>query len=278
MATSTERLELLFSSFMVMPFISAILAGWLCGVIGPYFVWRRLAVFSSTISHAALTPIAVAQALNMPQSTLLIPFSSLVSYLLVKLEEKGNLEMDSILSIFFSGFMALGILIMTLTGMGSIDAVHFLFGDILLVSFEDTLILTCVTALTTGYVFYYRRDLILLSLQKDIATVSGINTKRHTFLLTLLCGLTVTVLLSVMGIILATSLLIVPPLIAAKLSSSLRVYSIWSVIVGVGLTLGGLVLSFVLDAPSGPAIAVLGMVLYGLALLFDTKRRSVNLG
>ncbi|MGE3973332.1 MAG: metal ABC transporter permease [Bdellovibrionales bacterium] len=267
MDTSTERFELLFSQFMLMPFIAALLAGWLCGLIGPLFVWRRLAVFSSTISHAALTPIAVAQALQMPQSILLLPFSSLLSILLVKLEEKGSLELDSILSIFFAGFMGLGILIMTLTGLGSIDAVHFLFGDILLVTREDVMTLAVITLVTSSYVLYYRRDILLLSLHKDIATVSGVATQKHIYILTVLCGLTVTVLLSVMGIILATSLLIVPPLIAARLSRSLKSYSLWSIGLGITLTLCGLIISFMIDAPSGPAISVLGMILYGFTFL-----------
>ncbi|MEQ1875496.1 MAG: metal ABC transporter permease [Bdellovibrionia bacterium] len=254
--------ELLTSPIFAQSLQAALLAGFLCGFVGPIFVWRRLALFGNAISHASLTPIALAQLAGLPFVALLFPFSLGLSVLLTKIERKGFPELDSVLSIFFSGLMALGILILSTTGGGSSEAVHYLFGDVLLVSHTDLLILGLVTLAIIIYAAISWRDLVLMALHSDLAEVEGVPVARHTYFLMALCGLAVTCVLLLMGVILATSLIVVPPMIARSFTHTLKSHVIASVVIGAAMSVGGLTLAVALDTASGPTIAVVGLVLF----------------
>jgi zinc transport system permease protein len=259
--------ELLTSPLVIQAMQAALLAGFLCGFVGPLFVWRRMALFGNTISHASLTPIAIAQIAKIPFVSVLFPFSIGLSLLLTKIEQKGYPELDSVLSIFFSGLMALGILLLSLGGGGSSEAVHFLFGDVLLVTRSDLTVLAFISLLVIIYAGVFWRDLILMAVHSELATVEGIPVSRHVYALMALSGLAVTCVLLLMGVILATSLMIVPPMIARSFAQTLRGHFIASVIVGALMSVGGLLLAIVLDTASGPTIAVVGLVLFILSSL-----------
>ncbi|HEX4922537.1 MAG TPA: metal ABC transporter permease [Bdellovibrionales bacterium] len=255
-------IELLTSPFVWQALQAALLAGFLCGLVGPLFVWRRLALFGNAISHASLTPIALAQIAAVPFAVVLFPFSLGLSMLLTKIEERGFPELDSVLSIFFSGLMALGILILSFSEGGSSEAVHFLFGDILLVSRADLMLLAAVAVAVVVYAVISWRDLVLMSVHAELAAVEGVPVRRHVYLLMGLCGLAVTCVLLLMGAILATSLMVVPPMIARGFTHTLKSHVIASVLIGVAMSTGGLLLAVVLDTASGPTIAVVGMTLF----------------
>ncbi len=108
--------------------------------------------------------------------------------------------------------MALGILLLSLSGGGSSEAVHFLFGDILLVSQRDLLLLSSVSVAIAIYTFLYWREIVLMAVHADLATVEGVAVTRHTYVLMALCGLAVTCLLMLMGVILAIQIGIFWPL------------------------------------------------------------------
>jgi zinc transport system permease protein len=263
------NMELLTSPFVLQALEASVVAGFLCGLAGPFFVWRRLALFGNTISHASLTPIALAQIAHVPFTTVLFPFSVTLSLILTKIEQRGYPELDSVLSIFFSGLMALGILLLSLSGGGSSEAVHFLFGDILLVSQRDLILLSSVSVAVAVYTFIYWREIVLMAVHTDLATVEGVAVNHHTYFLMALCGLAVTCLLMLMGVILATTLMIVPPMIARSFTETLKSHVIASVIIGVLVSVGGLLLSVALDTASGPTIAVAGLILFLISSVFQ---------
>ena len=251
-----------------MPILASICAGYLCGIIGPYLLWRRLSMFSSSISHAAMTPVAIAHVFGLPTFLVLYPFSAMLSLGITRAEERGLFESDSILTLFFAGFMALGVLILASTGAESEEALHYLFGEISSMSPADYLLLVSVTFLVLIYVLKNRRELALLCLNRDLAISEGVPVRRHIYILNLLAAITVVCLLSVMGIILATALLVGPALIAASMSKSLKAMLAWSVAIGVACSLGGLVLSGILGWSSGSTIAVLTLTFFLISLLF----------
>jgi zinc transport system permease protein len=265
-------MELLTSPFVVQGLKGALLAGFLCGFVGPLFVWRRLSLFGNAVSHAALTPIAVAQIAQVPVVAVLFPFTIGFSFVLTKIEEKGFSELDSVLSIFFSGLMATGILLLSFSGGGSAEAVHYLFGDILLMSERDIGILGGVSLLIILYSAFFWRDLVLMAVNNDLALVEGIAVKRHTYILMALCGLAVTCILLFMGVILATTLMVAPPMIARGFTDRLRTHVMASVVIGVVMAVSGLLVSVWADLSSGPTIAVVGLLLFMVSFLFGKNK------
>lgn len=268
---STDKIEFLTSHLFLQAFASAWVGGILCGIIGPFLLWRRLAMFSGSISHAALTPMAIASVAGVPVYSVLYPFSILLAFGITRAEEKGIVETDSVLSLFFSGFMAVGVLILVSSGIGSSEAVHFLFGDVLLVTLPDLAGLGIVALVTIFYVLRYKKDLVLLSLNHDIAVSEGVAVRQHKYILNLLTAVTVVCLLAIVGIILTTSLIVGPALIASSFSKNLKTMFLSSGILGFVCAGGGLLLSVFLDTASGPTIAVLTLILFLTSLVFRRR-------
>jgi zinc transport system permease protein len=187
---------------------------------------------------------------------------------ITRAEEKGLFESDSVLTVFFAGFMAMGVLILVSSGAGSEEAIHFLFGDISTIQMSDLLGLLGVTVLVCFYVLKYRKQLSLLCLHRDLAVSEGVPVRRHIYLLNFLAAVTVVCLLGLMGIILATALLVGPALIAASFSRNLKSMLISSAVIGIGCSVSGLYLSSILGWASGSTIAVLTLALFLISLLF----------
>jgi len=266
-----ERLEFFNSLLFMQTFAAALVGGLLCGVIGPYLLWRRLSMFSSSISHAALTPMAIASVAGLSSPLVLYPFSLLLAVAITRAEEKGVFESDSVLTLFFAGFMAIGVLILVSSGAGSSEAVHYLFGDVLLIENKDLLSLFGVAALVSIFVLRYKKDLVLMCLNKDLAMSEGINVRRHIYILNLLAAVTVVCLLGLVGIILTTSLIVGPALIASSVSKNLKTMLWRSALIGALCSCGGLILSVLLDWSSGPTIALLTLLGFMLSLFFVQK-------
>jgi len=251
--------------------LASALAGLMCGLIGPYFVWRKLSNYANALSHAALTPLAVAKIYQLPMLSVLVPFTLLFSLFTHWLGNRKNPEMDSVLSILFAGFMALGLLLIVTTGGGSSEAIHYLFGDILLISQTDLILMIVTTLITALFVISQKNKLVLLSLNPEFASVYGVKSHLQNLLLILFCGLVVIFCLSLMGIILTTSLLLVPAMTAQLFSKTLRQHLLLSSLLGVLISCTGWWLALELDFPIGPSIAFFSLVVFSLASMKRIK-------
>lgn len=248
-------------------FVAALLIGLLCGALGPYLVWKRLGLLGDSVSHASLAVIALALALGLSESVLLIPFAVLLGLAMSYLQEKNYSELDSILAIFFAGFMGLGLLIMSKTGRGSEEVLHALFGDIESTSTSDIATLAVLTVFVLAYLLKFRKTLQLIIVQPDLARVEGVNVRTHTTILLVTCSVTVALCLKLMGVVLVTMLFVAPSLISLSLAKSARQHSVLSLVVGVALAVGGTALAFGFTLPVSATIATLGLVIFAITTL-----------
>lgn len=264
--------ELLTSEISWLVVVAAAIAGLLCGALSPYLVWKRLGLLSDSVSHASLMVIAVALAFDLSESLLLIPFSICIGLMLSYLQKKNYKELDSAIAIFFAGFMGIGLIIMHITGNGSEEVLHALFGDIQDIT-EVNLVLLCVlTVLVLGYLAKYKSELRLTLVQPDLARVEGISVDKHTTALLVLCSVTVAICLQIMGIVLVTMLLVAPSMISVAYAKSSKSHSMLSLIVGVLMALFGVLLAKTFHFPVSATIATLGLVLFFISVF--TKRRT----
>lgn len=272
--TIATAIELFQAPFFREALLGSLLAGAICGLLGPYIVWRRLGLMGDSISHASLTAVAGALYFQVPLNLVLFPFTLGVSLFLAWIEEQKVSEADSVLAVFFAGFLAVGILIMTTMGQGSAELVHVLLGEILLISSGDLLLLGCVLAVILVFLRVTRWQLTLIMLQPDLARIEGFPVRRFNYLLMALVGLTVAACLKLMGVILLTALLMVPPMTAKSLSGTLNGQLKWSFIISVALAMLGTLLAFYLDWPTGPTIAGFGLIVYLLSVGVKVLRTS----
>lgn len=265
---------MLTEPFMQRALLVALALGPLCGFLGVFVTARRMAFFSDTIAHAALAGVAVGFWLGTADPTLpMLAVCLAVAFLILWLKERTALLTDTLMAILLSTSVAFGLVVMSLlkNARGELD--RFLFGDIISVGWNDVT-LAAIVATGVGMALLFRlNDLVLLATHEDLAHVSGIRVRRLNQLFVTVLTLTVALSIRLLGIILVTSLLVVPAAAARNLATSLRQQLLLSLLVGVSGAIGGVLLSYPLNAPTGPLICLTLAGIFAISIGVEPLRR-----
>jgi ABC-type Mn2+/Zn2+ transport system permease subunit len=260
------------TEFLAYPFMQrALLAGLLVGcsasVLGVLVILRRTAFFGDAIAHASLAGVAIGllSGWNPLFGATGVGVGLAMSLHIV--ERHTRLALDSVLGFILPFFMALGVVLLSLQPGYQPELMSFLFGSILTVS-HDTLLLvagmTCVVL--TGFVCW-RPQLLFAAFDEEAAQLAGI---RVGLMLTgyhILLALVVIASIRTVGILLANALLIIPAATAKMLARSLAHMFVLAPLLGGMSVVGGMIVSYYLDLPSGPAIVLLsGLLFLGVAI------------
>jgi zinc transport system permease protein len=260
---------MLTEPFMQRALLAALLLGPLCALLGVFVTARRLSFFSDTIAHAALTGVALGFWWGLADPTLpLLFFSLLVAAAIFWLKENTELLTDTIMALLLSGSVAVGIIILSLLKGYRGQLQRYLFGDILAIGWQEVGMAALLFAVVGAGMFAYLSELSLITVQEEMAQVCGVPVRTLNYLFVLVLTLTVAVSIRLLGIILVTSLLVIPPAAARNLSRTLRQQILLSLLFGLLGGVGGALGSYQLDVPCGPAIVLtcLGLFLLSLAL------------
>ncbi|MBX9765706.1 MAG: metal ABC transporter permease [Bdellovibrionales bacterium] len=244
--------------------LAAVFVGLLCGLLGPYLVWRKLGLLGDALGHSSASAAALAHWMQVGLSTIFIPFGLLVSFLLAWISEDETFDFSSTLAVVFVGFFALGVLGLLGTGESAEELVHFIVGGGQNIFWADVGVLAGTFLLSLGYMLKYRRDLILISVHQDLARVNRVPVRRHHYVIVALAGVSIMLSLKVTGVLLVTSLLMAPPLVAGVFAQGLRMLLILSPLVGGVFAFAGAWLARSFQWPLGATIAATAF----LALLF----------
>jgi len=173
--------------------------------------------------------------------------------------------------------MAVGVVFVYKTPGYAPNLMTYLFGNILLVSRHDLMVILILAASVLTVLFIFFKGIVAVAFDEVFARVQGVRVRFLMSLLLAMIALSVVILIQVVGIILVVALLTIPSVASLMLWKDLRSVLLGSVLIGVGITLGGLVLSFYYDLPSGPAIILLGAVLLvGVYGVKKMPRRSLE--
>jgi len=242
--------------------MAAVLASILCGIIGAVIVEKRLVSMSGGIAHTSFGGIGLGYLLNVPPIITGMIFAIIASISLPVIKRKTNTASDTLIGIFWATGMALGILFIGLTPGYPPDMTSYLFGDILTVS-TLYLILLSVLSIVVLIVFismfnYWKAYLF----DETYLHVIGVKTSFFERILYILIALAIVLLIKVVGIILAIALLTIPSAIAKLYTKQLKVMMIAATLISLFTSIGGLVLSYYFNIPSGATIILLAVVIY----------------
>lgn len=254
--------------FMQRALIAGAFLGILLASLGAFVTLRRMAFFGEGIAHASLAGIAIAIFGGIPPLPIGILWAIGIALLIFLLERKTRLASDTLIGILFTASMAFGVIIMSLTDGYQPELVSFLFGSILGITTMDLWIIGILSTLIIAWLLPNIKNLTLLSLSEDTAKTMGIRTRLLTATLYIALAITTVLGVKILGIILISALLILPSATSRLLSHSFKEYFFASIIFAEITILGGLLLSFYLDSPSGATIVLLGTALFFLALPF----------
>jgi ABC-type Mn2+/Zn2+ transport system permease subunit len=253
--------------FMQRALLAALGLAPLCALLGVFVTARRLAFFSDTVAHAALAGVAVGLGLGLASPTWPVLFLSfLVAAAIFWLKRHTELLTDTIMALLLSGAVAAGVVGLSLLRSPPREVHSILFGDILAVGWQETALAWLLAAGVIAGGARWLKDLTLLTLHEELAQACGVSVTRLEFCFLLAFTATVAVTTRLLGVILVTSLFVVPPASARNLSRNLRQHLVLSAVFGLCSGAGGVVAAYQLDLPCGPAIVLTGLALFLLSL------------
>lgn len=274
MAMSLTITAIIMDDFLIRAVLAGCAVALVAGPLGAFVVWRRMAYFGATLSHASLLGIALGLLLGV-ETTLGVLAVCLVVALLMGLRHPAMksqmLSEDTVLGILAHGTLALGLVAVAFLGDVRFDLNAYLFGDILAVGTGDLYRLYgggVVVAIVLAMIW---RPLLSATVDEELAIVEGVPVHAHRLVFMLLLAGVVALAMKVVGILLVTSLLIIPAAAARQLSTTPEQMAMLAAICGCLSVVGGMWGSATYDTPSGPSIVVAALVIFIATRLF---RRS----
>ncbi len=267
----TDLLPFLQYPFMQRALVAVVTVGFLCAVMGVYVTLRSMSFFSDAISHSALAGIALGVLLGIDPVVAAVVFCVAVAAGITFLTVRTELTSDTVIGVFFSGSMALGVLLIGLQKGYQTDLLSYLFGDVLAVNNLDVGLSLGLAAIVVFSLFRRSTLLIKIAFNRDLALVEGARVVAWDYAFMMLLALTVAVSVKIVGIVLVSALIIVPAAAARNVASDFRRLMGIAIVIGLTGAIAGLVASYYLDTASGPTM-VMVVVLIFVATLIAGRR------
>lgn len=263
----------MLDDFFVRALIAGIGIAVMAGPLGCFVIWRRMAYFGDTMAHSALLGVALSLLFDLNLMVAVFIVAAAVSLLLLFLQRRGALSTDALLGILSHSALSIGLVIVAFMTWVRIDLVGFLFGDILAVSESDIDIIWGGGILVIFAIVYLWRPLLASTVNPELAEAEGMKPERARLFFMLLMALVIAIAMKIVGILLITSLLIIPAATARRFSASPEIMAVLASVIGALAVTGGLFGSLHWDTPSGPSIVVAALALFVLSLLPIGRRR-----
>lgn len=267
--------------FMLYAVLAGTLASVACGVVGSYVVARRITYIAGSIAHAILGGIGAARYLQVTQGwEFLDPLYGAVAAALAAAVVIGLVSLyagereDTVIGAVWALGMAVGILFITATPGYEGDLMRYLFADINLVPPEDLLLLAGLDVIVIAVSLRFYQQFLAICFDEEFARLRGLRVEFYYLLLLCLTALTVVLLVTVVGVLLAVALLTLPAAVAGHFSRRLWQMMLLATFFSLLFTLGGLGISYTPELPAGATIIVLAGVAYLLIALTSRWWRS----
>jgi zinc transport system permease protein len=256
----------MIDDFLLRALAAGIGASLAAGPLGCFVVWRRLAYFGDTMAHSALLGLALGFLLGIAPVIGIAAVTLAVAALMFTLERRTEVPADTLLGILSHGALALGLVAIGLMSWLRVDLMGVLFGDVLAVSMQDIVLIYVAAAIVLVVLWRIWEPLLTATVSSDLARAEGLGGQRASLLFTLLLALVIAVSIKVVGVLLITSLLILPAAAARRWARSPEAMVAGAVLIGIVSVVAGLGFSVELDTPAGPSIVLVAFVIFLLGL------------
>ncbi len=242
------------------------------GPFGSFVVWRRLAYFGDTLAHSALLGVALGFLLHINLTVGIIAVCQLLALLLFFFQRQKRLASDTLLGILSHGALSIGLVAIAFMETLRVDLISYLFGDILAITRGDIYWIFGGGALCLAALILLWRPMLSITVHEDLARVEGIPVDLVQAVFVSLIALIVAVMMKIVGLILVTSLLIIPAATARRFSRTPEAMATLASALGCVAVGGGLYGSLQWDTPAGPSIVVAATLLFVGSLLVPGPR------
>jgi zinc transport system permease protein len=249
------QLDFFQYDFMRSALAAGLAASVLCGIIGIYVILNKIVFISDGIAHAAFGGIGLGYFLGLDPLTFGIGSALLTAFGIGVVSGRRRVSEDTAIGVFLATGMALGIMLMSLAKGYAKDLFGYLFGNILAVTWNDVFLILALTLTILALVFLLYKEFLILSFDPVYGEAIGLPVKSLRLLL---------LLIKIVGIIMVIALLTIPGAISRQYMKSLAGIMAGSVLLGAVFVTIGLLVSYLLDVPSGATIILTAAVTFFL--------------
>lgn len=239
-------------------------------MLGCFIFWRRIAFFTDSLAHASVLGLALAFIFDFSQTLGILAVSLLVTLFVWLTNRRRELASDAMLSITAHFLLGVGILCVSLVEL-RVDLLSYLLGEWLLLNLTDLYLQAGISIIVITVLWLLHKPLLALVTQSEIAQAEGVAKNRLDLLFFLLLTIFITISIQTVGLLLISSLMIMPAAIARNWVKN-PYHMLWlSILFALLILFSGLALSLSLDVPASPAAASVGGILFLLSWLIRSR-------
>jgi zinc transport system permease protein len=263
-ACSTLGLDFACFSFMQRALVAAALVGVAAPSIGIYLVHRHLSLMGDGIGHVAFTGVAAGLVAGIfPVLTALV--AAVVGAIVIELlRERGRAAGDVAVALVFYGGIATGALLVSLSPSGGAGVLPYLFGAVLTVGTSDLVAVAVASVVVVGITALFHKELFAVTYDEEVARVSGLRVHAYNMLVGITAAITIAVTMRVVGILLVSAMLVLPVAAVQQITRGFRATVVRASMLGLVISVAGLVLAFYIDAAPGATIVLTAISAFAL--------------
>ncbi|MGB3954164.1 MAG: metal ABC transporter permease [Brooklawnia sp.] len=269
---------LLAFDFMVRALVAGALTGVMAPAVGTYIVQRRLSLLGDGLGHVAIAGVGLALLTGQAPVPVAIVVTVAGAVAIELLRQSGRATGDVGLAILFYGGLAAGVLMAGLAGHGAGSLSQYLFGSLTSVSGGDVLVVAAMAVVVLTCALGLSPQLFAVGADEDYARTQGLPTRALNLLIVVLAAITVAISMRTVGLLLVSALMVIPVAISQNVVRGFRRGLGTSMVLGLVLSVGGVVASYHLDSATGPTIVVLAVLVFVLTLplssILERHRRA----
>ena len=258
--------EIFTYGFMQRALVSGIAIALLCSVVGLFLVLRRYSLFGDAVAHSSFGGIALGLLLGIYPMWTAYVISIISALIITRIKQKFDISGEASVAILLSSGIAIGLILISISGGFSVDIFSFLFGSILLVSTEDTILILGLTGAILIVILLLYRELIYSTFNEEQAKVSGIPVEKINYLIVFIAGITVVTSIQLVGILLISALFVIPNVTAIMFGRSFKQTAILSISFAISAVVIGILISYLLDITPSGSIVMLSITIFGVTI------------
>ncbi|MGB0662638.1 MAG: zinc ABC transporter permease subunit ZnuB [Pontibacterium sp.] len=262
--------------FLLLTLLGGVGIALVAGPLGAFVVWRRMAYFGDTLAHSALLGVSLGFLFDVNAELAVVVSCVALALLLVALQKQRLVATDTLLGIIAHGSLSLGLVTVALIDNIRIDLMAYLLGDLLAINAQDVYWIYGGGAAILAVIYLLWRPLLAITINEDLAQVEGVPVGAVRLALMLLIAMVIAVAMKIVGILLITSLLIIPAAAARRLATTPEQMAIGASLLGALSVTLGIVMSAYLDTPAGPSVVVVALgifvTIFSVSVLVQPQR------
>ncbi len=262
-------------SFMIRAMIVGGLVALIASILGVVLVLKRYSMIGDGLSHVGFGAMAVSLAFNETPLYFAIPIVIIAAFLLLRVSENSKIKGDAAIGLISSSSLAIGMIVNSLSNGTNIDLNSYMFGSILAIEKSEMILCVVLGIIIIGAFIYFYNPIFAITFDENFAKATGLKVEIYKTVLAVLTALTIVIGMRIMGTLLISSLIIFPALSAMRVTKNFKKVMIASIIISLVCFFAGLVVSYLIEIPTGASIVVSNLIMFMVMSLIGYVRGKI---